>query len=335
MILVTGGTGLVGAHLLYKLAQENERLKASIRQTSDTSAVRKVFGYYTNNSEADFLFNKIEWIQADINDIPALEVAFSDVDYVYHCAAFISFDPTDKRKLRKINIEGTANIVNLCISRKVKKLCYVSSIAAIGSSKNGEINETAKWNPEDDHNDYAISKYGAEIEVWRGTQEGVDTVIVNPGIIIGPGFWDTGSGKIFRRIDRGLKYHFPKVTGFVGVEDVVKSMLLLMNSSVKNENFILVGENLSFEHILKETAEHLHKPKPKMQLKKWMVFLGWIFQTAASWFGYKREITRGAIRSVFSKTYYSNAKLKKAFNFDFTPVDLVIKQTSEIYRKEN
>ena len=335
MILVTGGTGLVGAHLLLKLAQEDLKLKATIRASSDVSRVRKVFGYYRNETEADRLFNKIEWITADLNDIPALEKAFDSVEYVYHCAALVSFDPADEKKLRKINIKGTANIVNLCISNKIKKLCYVSSVAAIGSSKNNaKVDENCKWNPEEDHNDYAISKYGAEIEVWRGTQEGVDTVIVNPGIIIGPGFWDSGSGKIFRRIDNGLKYHFPKVSGFVGVNDVVEVMIHLMNSEVQNEKFILVSENLSFEDVLKETADLLDKPRPTKQLKKWMIGLGWFFQKIGSWFGKKQEITRDAIQGLYSETHYDSTKVQEELDFNFKPVREVLTDTAEIYKKE-
>lgn len=335
MILVTGGTGLVGTHLLYELVKNNERIRAIIRPSSDISTVRKVFGYYSENSEADRLFNKIDWVTADILDIPSLTEAFNDVDFVYHCAALVSFDPSDERKLRKINIEGTANIVNLCIAKKIKKLLYVSSVAAIGSnSGNTETDEAGKWNPEENHSDYAISKYGAEIEVWRGTQEGVCTVIVNPGIIIGPGFWNSGSGKIFTRIDKGLKYHFPKVSGFVAVQDVVKAMILLMNSNIKNEQFILVGENLSFEHVLKITAEFMDKPKPSRQLKKWMVVLGWIAQKTGSIFGMKREITRDSVRTLYTKTYYRNSKIKEVTSIEFTPVSQALKESSELYLEE-
>ncbi|MCH4822021.1 NAD-dependent epimerase/dehydratase family protein [Gramella lutea] len=336
MILVTGGTGLVGAHLLYELAQQNDNIRAIKRASSDIHLVRKIFGYYSSQEDADKLFENIHWVQADINDIPALEKAFESIKFVYHCAALISFDPSDEKKLRKINIEGTANIVNLCISHKIEKLCYVSSVAALGSTgKNPEIDESAKWNPEESHNDYAISKYGAEIEVWRGTQEGIDVVIVNPGIIIGPGIWDSGSGKIFKRIDKGLKYHFPKVSGFVGVQDVVKSMILLMESTTKNEKFILVSENLSFEHILKKTAQYLSKPEPSKQLKKRMITLGWLIQKVGSWFGSKREITRESKNGLYAETYYQNSKIRKELNFEFTPVDQVLKETSKKFRQEN
>lgn len=337
MILVTGGTGLVGAHLLYDLAQTNDKLRATLRSESDIDRVKKIFSYYTTPHHAEQLFGKIEWVKADINDIPALSIAFNGIQTVYHSAAFISFDPSDEKKLRKINIEGTANIVNLCISNKVEKLCYVSSVASIGSSmnENSEIDENSKWNAEDNHNDYAISKYGAEIEVWRGTQEGVNTVIVNPGIIIGPGFWNSGSGKIFSKIDNGLKFHFPKITGFVGVQDVVKAMILLTNSEVKNENFILVAENLSFEEVLKKTAGYLDKPIPQKKLKKWMITLGWILQKIKSWFGFKREITRESINGLFSKTFYSNSKIKEEMDFEFTPIEKVLKETARIFRTEN
>lgn len=327
---------MVGAHLLFELAQKNEKLRATMRPSSDIKQVRKVFGYYLDSTEADFLFNSIEWVEADINDIPALEKAFANVKFVYHCAALISFDPSDERKLRKANIEGTANIVNLCIFHKIEKLCYVSSVAALGSSgKDSKIDEFAKWNPEYDHNDYAISKYGAEIEVWRGTQEGVATIIVNPGIIIGPGFWDSGSGKIFRRIDKGLKYHFPKVSGFVGVNDVVRSMISLMNSSIKNEKFILVSENLSFEHVLKKTAQYLNKPEPKKQLQKWMIGFGWFFQKIGSWFGLKREITRASISGLYEETHYQNSKIRQELGFEFTPIDQVLKKTAEKFLKKS
>jgi len=332
MILVTGGTGLVGSHLLYELAGKNEKLRAIFRPSSDIGQVRNVFSYYADKAEADALFKSIEWVIADINDIPSLTLAFQDITKVYHCAALVSFDPSDEKKLRKINIEGTANIVNLCIANKIAKLCYVSSIAAIGSNQNNsKHDETSKWNPEENHNDYAISKYGAEIEVWRGTQEGVDTVIVNPGVVIGPGFWDSGSGKLFTKIDKGVNYHFPKVTGFVGVKDVIKSMVELMNSSVKNEQFIVISENLSFESVLKDTANYMDKPEPSKQLKKWMIAMGWIFQKIGSWFGGKRQITRDSINGLHEKTYFDNTKIKQSLKFEFTPVTKTLQQTADIY----
>ncbi|WP_373057724.1 NAD-dependent epimerase/dehydratase family protein [Zunongwangia sp. H14] len=335
MILVTGGTGLVGSHLLFDLSRSQKKIRAIYRKTSDLHAVEKVFSYYTSTSEAKALFSKIEWRVADIQDVPALSRAFEEVEYVYHCAALVSFDPKDAKKLRQNNIAGTANIVNLCIANSIKKLCHVSSTASMGKPLEGNnITEATTWNPEEDHSDYAISKYGAEIEVWRGTQEGVDAVIVNPGVIIGPGFWNSGSGLLFKKVYKGFKYHFPKITAFVGVKDVVKAMQHLMASEIKNEQFILVSENLSFKTVLSLTAESLQKKPPSRALKKWMVFAGWMLQSLGSIFGFKKQLTRDSVYSLFDEWHFSNRKIKQYLDFQFSPVADCIAETAEIYQSK-
>ncbi|WP_316928123.1 SDR family oxidoreductase [Gillisia marina] len=241
-----------------------------------------------------------------------------------------------QKKLRITNIEGTANIVNSCIKFKVEKLCHISSIAtmdlALGDEK---ISENYTWHPEKTHSDYAISKYGAEIEVWRGTQEGLPAVIVNPGVIIGPGFWDSGSGQLFKKIDEGLKYHFPKTTGFVGVQDVSRASITLMDSAIENEQFILVSENLSFKTILEWVAESLQKKAPKTALKPWMIFIGWMYQSTANllW-GAKKQLSKNDYKSLFMHSYYSNEKIIEKTGFSFTPVKNVILETGALFKTE-
>ena len=227
MILVTGGTGLVGSHLLYHLSLKNDAIRAIYRTESSLEKVKKVFSYYTNDAT---YFDKIEWFQADITQVPAMIPAFEDVKHVYHCAAFISFNRKDYREMRKVNIHGTAIVVNLCVDAKIEKLCFVSSIAAVGESLNDAlIDEECEWNKELDNSGYSITKFGAEMEVWRASQEGVEVVIVNPGVILGSGFWNAGSGKLFSQVYNGFKYYTEGITGFVAVQDVVKPMIQLMN----------------------------------------------------------------------------------------------------------
>ena len=336
MILVTGGTGLVGSHLLLDLLKSEEKVRVIHRRTSNLEAVKKIFRYYLQPEEANLYFQKIDWVEADLTDIPALEKAFVGIDRVYHCAALVSFDSSLAGKLRKINIEGTANIANLCISTKVKKLCYVSSIATMDLNVGEEfITEDFTWNPEKDHTEYAITKHGAEIEVWRASQEGVPVIILNPGVILGPGFWDKGSGEIFQKVDKGLNFHFPKTTGFIGVKDVSRAAVSTMNSPHINEQFILVSENLSFREILNEVAENLGRPRPKKELKPWMVTIGWLYQSVLSWFGGEKLIRKDDSRSLFEHTYYSNDKIQRVLNFRFTPVKEVIEKTAALYKKEN
>ncbi|MDX1463970.1 MAG: NAD-dependent epimerase/dehydratase family protein, partial [Marinirhabdus sp.] len=184
MILVTGGTGLVGSHLLYRLLKAGKQVRAIHRKNSSLENVVKVFSYYTDDAES--LYQQIEWFEANILDITKLELAFKDVEWVYHAAAYVDFNPKNYHKLKKANIEGTANIVNLCIANSVKKLCHFSSIATLGDVVgDSKITEETYWNPEVKNSVYAITKYGAEMEVWRGTQEGVPAVILNPGVILG------------------------------------------------------------------------------------------------------------------------------------------------------
>jgi len=196
----------VGSHLLYHLTLKNDEIRATYRTKSSLEKVKKVFSYYTSDTS---LFDKIEWCKADITKVPDMILAFKSVNQVYHCAAFISFNPKDYIEMRKVNIHGTAIVVNLCIDAKVDKLCYVSSIAAVGDAKIGQefIDETCEWNKELDNSGYSITKFGGEMEVWRASQEGVDVVIVNPGVILGSGFWDAGSGKLFSQVYHGFNYY--------------------------------------------------------------------------------------------------------------------------------
>ncbi|WP_400076316.1 NAD-dependent epimerase/dehydratase family protein [Winogradskyella sp. R77965] len=336
MILVTGGTGLVGSHLLFKLVSNNENVSAIYRREKTLKRVKHGFSYFSDDAET--LFNKIQWIEADINDIPKLEIAFKGISSVYHCAAFVSFEPDKYKILRKVNIEGTANIVNLCISHRIEKLCYVSSIAAIGKHNNPEklIDEQTAWNPEDDNNVYAITKYGAELEVWRGTQEGLDAVIVNPGIILGAGYWNGGSsGNIFKKVYKGMRYYAKGVTGYVDVWDVVSAMHQLMKSDVKNENFILVSENLSFKTFQTKTAKALKVKPPTKEAKPWMLGIAWRLDWLQfKLFGKRRSLTKQNSKSVVSVTKYDNSKLRNTLNFEFKSIDDSISEVSELYLKD-
>ncbi|WP_178990713.1 NAD-dependent epimerase/dehydratase family protein [Winogradskyella schleiferi] len=336
MILVTGGTGLVGSHLLFQLLKSNVSIRAIYRREKTLNRVKHVFSYFTDDAEA--LYNKIEWIEADINDIPKLQVAFKGITKVYHCAAFVSFEPDKYKLLRKINIEGTANIVNLSLSHQVKKLCYVSSIAAIGHHVNPDklIHEKTDWNPEADNSVYAITKYGAELEVWRGTQEGLDAIIVNPGIIIGAGYWNGGSsGNLFKRIYRGMPYYTNGVTGCVDIWDVVNIMQRLMDSTIKNESFVLVSENLSFKTLQTKIANSLEVKPPKKEAKPWLLNIAWRLDWLKhQLFGKRRSLTKQAAKSTVSITKYDNSKVKNALNFEFKPMNESITEVSQLYLKE-
>jgi len=333
MILVTGGTGLVGAHLLYQLSLKDTPVVAIHRETSNLDAVKRVFAYYSNDFNS--LFEKITWKQADINDITALQEVFLGITNIYHCAALISFHKKDDELLRKVNIEGTANLINIALQYNIQKFCYVSSIATIGKFTNDTlVTENNDWNPEDNNNGYAISKFGAENEVWRGSQEGLDTIIINPGLILGSGYWKSGSSKIFSSVYNGFKFYTEGITGYVGVQDVVKIMITLMQSSIKNERYIIVSENRSFKAIVFAIADAFNTKKPSIKVTKLLRELAWRFVVLRGFLGGKSAlITKESIRGSNRKTYYSNQKIIDAIGFEFEPIKKTIKEVCAHFQK--
>jgi dihydroflavonol-4-reductase len=334
MILVTGGTGLVGAHLLVALVNNGEKVRAIHRASSDLGAVKNVFSYDTN--EAESLFNKIEWMVADITAVTTLKAAFKDIDYVYHCAAYISFNPRHYPVLKKVNIEGTANVVNFCLTEGVKKLCYISSIATLGKTTDGSLStEESEFNPEEDNSVYSITKHEAEMEVWRGTQEGLDAVMVHPGVIIGEGIWSSASGGIFRTISKGLRYFTPGGVSIVDVKDVVKVMISLTTSDIKNEAYILIAKNIYYKELLTKVSDNLNKKPPNKTVAKWMMLsfanLDWFLYKV---FRIKRKLLKATVRSLYKTSFYDASKIEKALDFKFTPPNKTIERVARNYRRD-
>lgn len=333
MVLVTGGTGLVGAHLLLHLVENGENVRAIYRKQNNIQKAKSFFELY---QKAD-LFEKIEWLEADILDVPSLEIAFTDIEYVYHCAAYISLDPKDEDLLRKTNIEGTANMVNFSIVKGIKKFCFVSSIAALGDLAAHEkiITEETEWNPEKPHSDYAISKYGAEMEVWRGLQEGLDVIIVNPGVILGPipktKSCEQGSAEFYTRVANGLSFYTLGSTGFITVNDVVRITTQLMKSDIKNERFTLIAENIVFRDIFNTISDTLKVKRPSLHARPFLVNFAWIADSILSTFFFKkRSITKATAKASYSKSLYSNEKIKTALGTVFQDVHQYIKDAAKL-----
>jgi dihydroflavonol-4-reductase len=328
MILVTGGTGLVGYHLLLQLSLEKEAIRATYRSEKKLHHVKNLFSNENKLAE----FGKIDWVQADILDIPALEIAFTDVSLVYHCAALISFNPKDEDKLYQNNIVGTANVVNLSLSKKVKKLCYVSSISALGNgtAHNLVIDEDTERNNEAVRSDYSISKFGAEMEVWRGFQEGLEVVIVNPGVIFGHGFPKEGSSLFIQNIKNGQLFYTLGKLGIIAVEDVVKVMITLMKSTISGERFILVSEEITYKELFDSIADNLQVKKPKYLVKKWQVQVARILEFIfATLFFRNRILSQSTINSLYNIEIHDNSKIKKAIDFEFSDMKVYLKNLIE------
>ncbi|MFD2099831.1 NAD-dependent epimerase/dehydratase family protein [Flagellimonas iocasae] len=323
MILVTGGTGLIGSHLLFHLVKNGRGVRATYRSADTLDKVTKVFGYYCDHPSS--FMERIEWFQADIINVAQLGDAFEGITKVYHCAALISFDPKMYKSLAKINVEGTANVVNLSLKHGVEKLCYVSSIAAIGQSNKGNMaTEDNEWN-DSNASVYGITKHDAELEVWRGSQEGLNVAIVNPGVAIGPGFWKSGSGTFFTYAAKGKKSFIPGGTGFVTVNDVVTAMVSLMESNIAQERFILVSENLTYEELFQKIAPKLGVAPPTKKIPFWTLEIFWRLDWLRSkLLGKRRRLSKVMAKGLYHREIYSHEKLVDALNFKFEDLDEAI-----------
>ena len=329
MILVTGGTGLVGAHLLLHLATRGQKVRALYRNLRTIEKTKNLFAH----SRQHLLFDAIEWVQGDILDIPSLNEAFGGVTEVYHCAAMVSFDPKDAAMLRKVNIEGTANMVNSALHFGVKRFCHVSSIAALGDTRdNRAVTEETDWNPELYHSNYALSKYGAEMEAWRAWQEGLHVVIVNPGLIFGYGFWEQGTGRMLGAVVRGQYFYTKGCSGIVAVEDVVKPMVQLMERDVNGERFTLVAQNITYRELLNTIADSMDKKRPALYATEFLTSFAWRADWLLSrFFGRKRRFTRSMARSSHNREYYDNSKVTAALDYRFTDVNAYLMRLSQDY----
>ncbi len=324
-ILVTGGTGLVGAYLLqYLVGQGFMNIKATKRASSNMDLV------------ASFS-SKITWLEGDVLDVFFLEDAFEDVEYVFHCAAMVSFDSKEAAQMLHTNVEGTANVVNACLAENVKKMIHVSSIAALGRSKKMNddklIDEKSKFQDNTYYSQYALSKYLSEQEVWRGSAEGLNMAIVNPSIVLGSGFWNQSSTALFKTVWYGLKYYPIGSTGFVDVRDVARFMALLMESEIQDERFILNAKNLSYQSYFSLVANAIGKNPPSILIKPWLNALVWRFEwLRAKLLGRKPMVTKETAHTSAQKTSFDNQKSIHAFDFQYINIEDTIQDIGKDFK---
>ncbi len=328
MILVTGGTGLLGAHLLYDILQSETKVRASKRANSSLEFVQHIFSYYSPHHQE--LFKKIEWVDMDLDDEFSIENALENIDYVYHCAAVVSFHKKDAALMKKSNIKGSKNLVNACLQKHIKKLIHVSSIAALGRAESKETTtEETPWKDSDKNSAYSLSKKGGELEIWRAMAEGLNAVIINPSVIIGPGNWSQGSPELFSLVDKGLKYYTHGINGYVYVRDVSRAMIALMNSNINSERYIINAENLSYMKLFNSIAESLKKPYPTVEIKPWMAEIAWRAYKIKSWFTRKAPaVTKSTARTSLQSFTYSSRKLENDLDFEYTTMESAIQTTA-------
>jgi len=321
-ILVTGGTGFLGAYTIKELVEKGYAVRAIRRSPKLPFFIEPA------------VWERVEWVEGDILDVVSLDAAMNGIDNVIHSAALVSFGKGDRNKIYQLNRDGTANVVNMALEKQIGRLVHISSVAALGRTAAGDhVNEEKKWVENRINTHYARSKHLAEMEVWRGMAEGLNAVIVNPSTILGYGDWHQGSCALFKKMYDGFRWYTNGINGFVDVEDAAKVIVLLMESEITEERYIINAENRSFRQLLTQIAEGLNKKPPSTEANPVLSGLAWRLDGLRSLLkGTRPVLTKESAKIALSKTYFENDKLLRALpGFRFRPIEETVKNACKKY----
>lgn len=321
-VLITGGTGFLGSYIIKNLVEKGYAVRA-IRRSN-----KLPFWIPAG------IFEKVEWADGDVLDVVALEDAMEGIDTVIHAAAIVSFVKKEREQMYQVNVEGTANVVNMALEKKVRRLVHISSVAALGRTTNGgHVDEEKKWEESKANTHYAKSKFKAELQVWRGISEGLEAVILNPSTILGYGDWHSSSCAIFRQVYEGFKWYTPGINGFVDIEDAARATIMLMESNISEQRFIVNGDTWPFQKLQDTIADAFGKKRPARKTNPFLLSMAWRMEKIKSFFTGKRPLlTKESARVAQSQTWFENGKLLKAFpEFSYTPLEQSIKKACEKY----
>lgn len=335
MILVTGGTGLVGSHLLFELTKQGQEIRAIRRENSSVEFVLKVFSLYSTKPEVQFAL--IKWVNADLLDYSSLLEATKGITTVFHTGAVVSLGAGGESAIIETNVTGTANLLEASLTNDVKNFCHVSSIAALGEpNEQGVVDESCSWSKRKGINAYAKSKFLGEMEVWRASEQGIRVIIVNPSVILGPGRWSSGSGQFFSRVAKGMPFYTDGVTGYVDVRDVAKAMVLLVNNkSIVNQRYILNSGNVSFRELFSMISDSLGVKPPRIRINRRTANLLWpVIRLVTLLAGLGTAVSKSTFKSAFTKTFYSSQKIIRELHFAFIPVAESINFAGSIYKQK-
>lgn len=314
---ITGCNGFVGSHIARKILDEGNQVRAIKREHSDLSEL----GDYAE---------QIEWVDVDLLDSIMLTEAIDGCEYIIHTAAMISFNPYRMEEMHQVNVEGTANIINAALQLSIKKFCHISSIAAVGHSEHSNlIDESNKWVNSAEHSGYALTKYQAEQEVWRGNAEGLNTVIVNPSVILGCGNWDKSSLQIFKYINRQEKFYPAGLLNFVDVRDVANIVIQLTQSDITGERFILNADAIPYKEAFSVMAQYLNVKPPSIKLPVRLAYIAVFLENIKTrLFKSEPRVTKDLIRSSKNQFVYKSDKVQQVLGCKFKSLNQTMEWVS-------
>lgn len=332
-VIITGATGFVGAHVALEFLKAGYNVIGTYRNHSSIQKLQQVFSYHSNNTA---LYESIKWIEVDLHNVKEVTEAFRDVDFVVHTAAEVTFNNRFKNQLIESNTRMAANVVDAALDAGIKKLCHISSIAALGTAINSDpISEETKFTSVKGQSGYSISKFYSEMEVWRGINLGLNAIILNPSVILGAGDWKTSSSTFIATAAKGMPFYTQGVTGFVDVVDVAKACRVVLESDVSGEQFLLNSENLNYQYLFSCIAEHLGRYSPFIKITPPILRIFASIFMLRSFITQKEPlITFSSARTAWKKSYYSGKRFADRFDFQYTPIEETIRFACKCFKKD-
>lgn len=333
MIAVSGATGFLGAHVVCTLLKRGLKVRAFRRQKSDLTEFDFIYRHYFGPNSNFREENNLEWVEADVLDVPSLDEALEGVDCVYHCAAVVSFLAKEADQMHRVNVQGTANMVNCALEKGIKTFCHTSSIAALGRKRSGDtMDESSQWEDSKMNSEYAISKFRAEMEVWRGREEGLQVVVVNPGVILGIGDFRKGSLSLIEAGKKGMPFYTHGVNGYIDVEDLANCMVRLTEEKHFDKRYVLVSESIENKVLFDELSALFGNTAPRIHVTPWMGEIAWRLYAVKRLFSKRGlPLTKETARSAQTKSFYSNQRIKSTLGIEFKPVKQTLKECSEAF----
>lgn len=340
MIIVSGATGFLGAHIVCELLAQGKTVRAMKRERSSLAEFELIFNYRFRQlpgPEKEKLKAALHWVTADVLDVSSLDEALKGANEVYHAAAMVSFHQADLKYMMNVNVQGTANMLNLALINKVGKFCHISSIAALGRVKSGStIDELAHWEDSELNSNYSISKHKAEMEVWRAKEEGLNVCVLNPGVILGVGDFSKGSINLFQSIYKGMPFYSNGINGYVDVEDVAKAARMLMDAGIFGQRFVMVSGCISFKKLLFDMADGLKRKRPGIEVGPILAEISWRLGVMLKPLGLLPvNVTKETARASQKVYYYRNEKIQQVIPFGFKALSQTIAEVCDYYLAEN